>query len=107
MTRLTEGQKAGVLVVAVAADSRADAEATVAKHDVPFPVAYGVDPDELAKQIGNYVGTGLPHHRVQSTHFRLNQHSRVRVAVYSSAAIGRFTPPDVLGLPRASPRGNP
>lgn len=84
-------------MAAVSADRRADAEATVAKHNLPFPVLYGADPHELADVIGNYVGTDMPRHYAQSTNVVLDAQGRVLVAVYSSGAIGRLTPPDVLG----------
>ena len=92
--RLTD---AGIRVVAVSADSQADATATVAELQLPFPVAYGADPDELATSIGNYVGTDLPHRYAQSTNVLLDTDGKVMVAVYSNGAIGRLTPSDVLG----------
>jgi peroxiredoxin len=88
---------AGIRVVAVSADSQADAAATVAELQLPFPVAYGADPDELAALIGNYVGTDLPHRYAQTTNVLLGADGKVMVAVYSNGAIGRLTPSDVLG----------
>jgi peroxiredoxin len=88
---------AGVRVVAISADSQADAKATVDELHLPFPVAYGVDPDELAAAIGNYVGTDLPRPYAQSANVLLDADGRVLIAVYSSGAIGRLTPGDVLG----------
>jgi peroxiredoxin len=92
--RLTE---AGIRVVALSADSRADAEATVTKHDLPFPVGYDVNPHDLAASIGNTVGTDMPLHYAQSTNIILDDRGRVLIAVYSSGAIGRLTPSDVSG----------
>jgi peroxiredoxin len=88
---------AGVRVVALSADSRSDAESTVAEHKLPFPVAYGIDPHELAELIGNYVGTDLPRPYAQSTNVLLDDQGQVLVAVYSTGAIGRLTPSDVVG----------
>lgn len=88
---------AGIRVVAVSSDSQADAEVTMAEQNLPFPVAYGIDPHELTKLIGNYVGTDLPRHYAQSTNVLLDDQGRVLVAVYSSGPIGRLTPADVLG----------
>jgi peroxiredoxin len=88
---------AGVRVVAISADSHSDAESTVAEHKLPFPVAYGIDPHELAELIGNYVGTDLPHYYAQSTNVLLDDQGRVLVAVYSTGAIGRLAPADIVG----------
>jgi peroxiredoxin len=86
-----------VRVVAVSADSRSDAESTVAEHKLPFPVAYGVDPHVLADLIGNYVGNDMPRPYAQSTNVLLDDQGRVLIAVYSSGAIGRLAPADVIG----------
>jgi peroxiredoxin len=85
-------------VVAVSADSESDAEGTVEELKLPFPVAYGVDPDELAGVIGNYVGTDMPRRYAQTTNVLLDADGRVMIAVYSNGEIGRLVPGDVLGF---------
>lgn len=88
---------AGVRVAALSADSKADAAGTVDELKLPFPVAYGADPDKLADVIGNYAGTDMPRRYAQTTNVVLDPAGRVMLAVYSSGAIGRLTPAEVLG----------
>jgi peroxiredoxin len=92
--KLTE---AGARVVAISADTRADAEAMAAELRLPFPVACEVDPDKLAGLIGNYVGADMPRRYAQTTNVLLDPDGKVMIAVYSNGPIGRLTPSDVLG----------
>jgi peroxiredoxin len=86
----------GVKVVALSADDEATASALVKKHDLRFPVGHSADVDYVAALTGAYTN---PHPKYfQSTGFVLDPSGRVITAVYSSGAIGRLLPADVVGF---------
>ena len=88
----------GIRTVAFSVDDQAAAAGLVQKHRLPFPVGYGVDADAIAAATGAYVNAAPRH--LQSTGFVLDQNGRVITAVYSSGAIGRLMPDDVVGFVR-------
>jgi hypothetical protein len=63
-----------------------------------FPVGYGADAPAVAALTGAFVNPGPVH--LQSAGFVLDPAGNVVVSVYSSGAIGRLVPDDVLGLVR-------
>ena len=98
--QLDQLAKIGAAVVSLSVDSEADATAAVAEDRLTFPVAYGIDPVQVAVEVGNYLSDGSDGHPVytQATGFILAPDGTVAVAVYSSGAIGRLTAPDSVGL---------
>jgi len=91
--KLDEG---GIKLVAFSVDDEVTAAALAAKHNLRFPLGYGADADAVAATLGAYVN---PEPRyLQTTGFVLAPDGTVVNAVYSSAAIGRLVPEDVLGL---------
>ena len=83
-------------VVALSVDDEATTSALVDKHRLDFPVGHGADPHAVAAATGAFVN---PEPRyLQSTGFVLDPGGRVLVGVYSSGAIGRLVPEDVVGL---------
>ncbi len=89
-------QAAGIGVVSFSVDDEAAAAGLVDKHHLKFPVGYGADAAEVAETLGAYVNDEP--HFLQATGFVLAPESTVAVAVYSSGAIGRLVPEDVLGM---------
>lgn len=88
----------GIRVAALSVDDRETAAALVEKHKLTFPVGYGADARAVAELTGAFVN---PHPvYLQSTGFVLDPAGNVVVSVYSSGAIGRLVPEDVLGLVR-------
>ena len=87
---------AGVKVVALSVDDEQTSAGLVDKLRLPFPVGHSADADQLADQLGCYVNDE-PHY-LQSTGFVLAPDATVVTAVYSSGAIGRLMPEDVVGL---------
>ncbi|WP_228815553.1 hypothetical protein [Nocardia puris] len=69
-----------------------------AKHALSFPVGYGADAEKVAAATGAYVNEDPRY--LQSTAFVLAPDGTVKVAVYSSDAIGRFVADDVVGAVR-------
>jgi len=88
----------GAGVVAASVDDEATTRALIAKHDLTFPVAYGLDADTVTARTGAFRNTDPVF--VQSTGFVLDPAGNVVVSVYSSGAIGRLLPDDVIGLIR-------
>ncbi|WP_432838441.1 peroxiredoxin family protein [Dactylosporangium sp. CA-092794] len=88
----------GITVIAASVDDEATTEALVAKHGLGFPVGHSVDADTAAAATGAFVNDEPRY--LQSTGFVLNPRGQVVVSVYSSGAVGRLVPEDVLGLVR-------
>jgi peroxiredoxin len=85
-----------VKVVALSADDEATASAFVKTHALRFPVGHSADVDHVAALTGAYTN---PHPRYfQSTGFVLDPSGHVITAVYSTGAIGRLLPADVVGF---------
>ncbi len=88
--------EAGMKVVALSVDDEQTSAALVDKLRLGFPVGHSADADQVADQLGCYVNDE-PHY-LQSTGFVLAPDGTVVTAVYSSGAVGRLTPEDVVGL---------
>ncbi|MEU8175199.1 peroxiredoxin family protein [Microbispora hainanensis] len=88
----------GAKVVALSVDDEATTKELVTTLRLDFPVGHSADPDQLAGVTGAFVNDDPRY--VQSTGFVLDPEGRVVVSVYSSGAIGRLVPDDVIGLIR-------
>jgi peroxiredoxin len=88
----------GAQIVALSADHEPATVKLIAKHGLEFPVGHSADTAAVAAATGGFV-TGEPVY-LQSTGFVLDPGGRVVVSVYSSGAIGRLVPGDVIGLIR-------
>ena len=89
---------AGIRVAAISVDDKETTAALVARHKLTFPVGYGADAEAVAAITGAFVNPGPVY--LQSTGFVLDPAGHVVVSVYSSGAIGRLVPDDVIGLVR-------
>jgi peroxiredoxin len=89
---------AGIRVAAFSVDDKETTAALVARHKLTFPVGYGADAAAVAALTGAFVNPDPVY--LQSTGFVLNPAGNVIVSVYSSGAIGRLVPDDVIGLVR-------
>jgi peroxiredoxin len=85
-------------VVALSVDDEATTRALVDKHRIMFPVGHGADARAVAEATGAFVNEDPLY--LQSTGFVLDPTGRVLVSVYSSGAIGRLVPEDVVGMIR-------
>ncbi|MDT0263966.1 redoxin domain-containing protein [Jatrophihabitans lederbergiae] len=90
------GVNTGVLAVSV--DDQETTQALVDKLRLEFPVGHSADAHKLAELTGAFVNEDPLY--VQSTGFVLGPDGRIVVSVYSSGAIGRLMPDDVVGLVR-------
>ena len=85
-------------VVALSVDDEATTGDLIARHGLRFPVGHSADATATARATGAFINPGPPY--LQSTGFVLDPGGRVIVSVYSSGAIGRLVPQDVIGLVR-------
>jgi peroxiredoxin len=88
----------GIQVVALSVDDEATTAALVEKLGLTFPVGHSADARAVAELTGAFVNAEPLH--LQSTGFVLDPEGKVVVSVYSSGAIGRLVPEDVVGLVR-------
>jgi len=88
----------GIRVAALSVDDEEATAALVARHKLTFPVGYAADAAAVASLTGAFVNPDPVY--LQSTGFVLDPAGNVVVSVYSSGAIGRLVPEDVIGLVR-------
>ncbi|HEY3713284.1 MAG TPA: redoxin domain-containing protein [Jatrophihabitantaceae bacterium] len=88
----------GATVVALSVDDEATTQELIAKHGLQFPVGHSADAHALAQATGAFVNAEPTY--LQATGFVLDPTGHVIVSVYSSGAIGRLVPDDVIGLIR-------
>src|SRR5580692_586461 len=88
----------GVSVVALSVDDEATTQNLIARHGLQFPVGHSASAGAVAAMTGAFVNPDPRY--LQSTGFVLEPRGRVVVSVYSSGAIGRLVPQDVIGLVR-------
>jgi peroxiredoxin len=85
-----------IRVVALSVDDEATTRQTIAEHGLEFPVGHDADAYTVAAATGAFVNDEPRY--LQSTGFVLDPAGRIIVSVYSSGAIGRLVPDDVIGL---------
>ena len=83
-------------VVALSVDDEATTAELVAKHGLTFPVGHSADAQAVAEATGAFVNPEPMF--LQSTGFVIDPTGKVVVSVYSSGAIGRLVPEDVIGM---------
>ncbi len=86
----------GAQVVALSVDSLEQAQQTVERHRLSFPVLYGLDAHQVVKTIGASINEDPLY--LQATDFVLRPDGTVAVAVYSSSAIGRLVAADTVNF---------
>ncbi|WP_433281779.1 redoxin domain-containing protein [Pseudonocardia xinjiangensis] len=85
-------------VVALSVDDEATTRGLIEKLHLRFPVGHSADAPAIAAATGAFVNEQRGH--LESTGFVLDPTGAVIVSVYSSSAIGRLVPEDVVGLLR-------
>jgi peroxiredoxin len=86
----------GIKVVALSVDDGATTRELIAKHELSFPVGHSADAAAIREATGAFVNPEPVY--LQSTGFALDPDGNVIVSVYSSGAIGRLVPEDIVGL---------
>ncbi len=85
-------------VVALWVDDEATTADYIAKHGLTFPIGHSADAGAISAVTGAFVDPAGGF--LQSTGFVLDPAGDVVISVYSSGAIGRLVPEDVVGLIR-------
>jgi len=88
----------GASVVSLSVDDEVTTTELIAKHGLTFPVGHSADAAAISDATGAFVDPAGGF--LQSTGFVLDPSGKVVVSVYSSGAIGRLVPEDVVGLIR-------
>jgi peroxiredoxin len=88
----------GIKVAALWVDDEETTAQFTAKHGITFPLGHSADARAVAELTGAFVNEDPLY--LQSTGFVLDPQGSVVVSVYSSGAIGRLVPEDVIGLVR-------
>ena len=89
---------ADIRLIALSVDDEATTRELIATQGLEFPVAHSADAQAIAAVTGAFLNPEPVY--IQSTGFVLNPQGRVIVSVYSSGAIGRLVPDDVVGMVR-------
>jgi peroxiredoxin len=91
--------QAGIKVVAFSVDDEAATKAFAETHHVPFRMGHSASVDAIVEATGAYDTTfSTRGHFLETTGFVLAPDGTIVNAVYSSRAIGRLIPSDVLRL---------
>jgi peroxiredoxin len=90
--------QAGVKMAALWVDDEETTAQFTAKHGLTFPLGHSADARAVAALTGAFVNHDPVY--LQSAGFVLDPQGKVIVSVYSSGAIGRLVPDDVVGLVR-------
>ena len=85
-----------VEVVALSVDPLEEAEKTVERHRLTYPVLYGLDAHEVAPKIGAFMNEEPLY--LQATGFVLQPDGKIAVSVRSSGAIGRLVATDTINF---------
>lgn len=91
--------KAGITVVAFSVDDETATKAFVARHQIPFTMGHSAPIETIAATTGAYRNEHpVRGHFLETTGFVLGPDGAVVNALYSSRAIGRLVPNDVIRL---------
>lgn len=83
-------------VVALSVDDETTSAELAARHRIPFRLGHSADASKVAAATGAFTNDDPTF--LQSTGFVLGPDGLVLTAVYSSGAIGRLVPDDVIGF---------
>lgn len=92
-----EYEEAGVRIVALSADEAEGAREMVSDEELSFPVLYGLDVEDSKDRFGLYIQKGDKTH-LQPAQFVLDPDGVIRLACYSSGAVGRLSATEILGV---------
>jgi peroxiredoxin len=88
--------QAGIRIAALWVDDEETTAEFITKYRLTFPLGHSVDARAIAGKTGAFINEDPLY--LQSTGFVLDPAGDVVVSVYSSGAIGRLVPEDVIGL---------
>jgi peroxiredoxin len=93
---LKEFESEQVKIIGGSVDPVEKARETVEKNGVTYPVAYGMNAEDVSKLTGAYYDKDRKY--IHATGFLVRPDNTIEVACYSTGPIGRFVAQDVLGL---------
>lgn len=93
---LKEFESEQIKIIAGSVDSLEKAREFLEKLEITYPVAYGLNAEEISRLLGTYYEK--ERNIIQPTDFLIRPDKTVEVACYSSGPIGRFVAQDVLRL---------
>jgi peroxiredoxin len=91
-----EFTRENVQVIAASADPREEAEKTVERYGLTFPVGYGLIPREVSELTGAFYHA--EENYLHATGFLIGMDRKIKNAVYSSRSIGRLVAKDCLNF---------
>ncbi len=83
-------------VIAASVDPLEEAQKTLERHRLTFPVVYGLDGKAFAAQTGAFYDEAKGF--LQATGFLIRSDGTLHGAVYSTGPVGRYTAADLLGV---------
>ncbi|MBI2821000.1 MAG: redoxin domain-containing protein [Acidobacteria bacterium] len=95
-SRIGEFEERKVAVIVASVDSPENAQKTLERHKLTFPLAYGLNPKEVAARTGAFFDEKKEY--VHATGFIIGPDGRVAGAVYSTGPAGRYTAAECVGM---------
>lgn len=86
--------EAGVRIAALSTDDEQATADLIARHGLTFPVGFGADPRAVADLTGAFVCPVRLN--LQATGFLIDPECKIVISTYSTGAIGRLVPEDVV-----------
>jgi peroxiredoxin len=93
-----EFQAEEIAVIGASIDPLEKAKETVEKLGIAYPVAFGLDSEEVSRLTGAYCDVNKKF--LRATGFLVRPDLTIEIVCYSSGTIGRFVVKDVLSLVR-------
>jgi peroxiredoxin len=87
-----------ITLIAASVDPIEKAREMIDKHEISYPVGYGLVAEETSRMTGAYYEKKEKY--LHATGFLLRPDKTILIACYSTGAIGRLVPKDVLQLTR-------
>lgn len=91
---MDEFEKNEISIYALSTDDQEHAKEIVDKHNLTFPVMYGVNRVAIVETWGSY--SEEKRNILHATNFILNPEKKIAVASYSTGPVGRIEPQDAL-----------
>ncbi|HEA69465.1 MAG TPA: hypothetical protein ENI07_22025 [Desulfobacterales bacterium] len=85
-----------VKLIAGSVDPMDKARETAEKSGITYPVAYGMDVEEISEITGAFYDNERKY--LHATGYLIRPDNTIEVACYSTGPIGRFVPKDILML---------
>jgi len=93
---INDFQSEQVTVIAGSVDPIDKAKEVVEKNKITYPVAYGMNAQQVSRVTGAYYDKDRNY--IHATGFIIRPDNSLEVVCYSSGPVGRFVAQDVLGL---------